>query len=82
MFLEELIEQHRVHLIVAHAARFSLFVASHQLGINLFYVLSDESEPERTRRFDLRLVSKAHGLELVNYFAGFLHRLDLVLEAP
>jgi hypothetical protein len=31
MLLEKLIEQHCVHLVVAHAVRFSFLVAHHQI---------------------------------------------------
>ena len=39
MFLEELIEQHGIYLIVADAIGFSILVAHDQVGIHLFHVL-------------------------------------------
>ena len=44
VLFEELVEQHRVHLVVAHAVGFSLFVAHHQARIHLFYLFGDEPE--------------------------------------
>jgi hypothetical protein len=39
VLLEELIEQHRVHRVVAYGVDFALFVAHHEVGIHLFNVL-------------------------------------------
>ena len=38
MFLEELVEQHRVYLVVADAVGFSFFVAHHQVRIHLLHI--------------------------------------------
>ena len=81
MFLQKLVEQHRVHCVVAHAINFAIASASHQIGAYLFYILGNQSEADWARRFDLLLVSETHRLEALDYFAAPLHRLDLVLEA-
>jgi hypothetical protein len=41
MLFEELIEQHRVHLILAHAVGLSIFVAHDEIGIHLGHFLGD-----------------------------------------
>ena len=41
MLFEELIEQHRVHLIVAHAVGLSIFVAHDEIRIHLGHFLGD-----------------------------------------
>jgi hypothetical protein len=50
VLFKELVEQHRVYGAVAHRVGFAIFVASHQIGANLFYFLGNESEVEWTRR--------------------------------
>ena len=43
MRFEELVEQHRVHLVVAHAVGFSFFVADDKIRIHLVYILGHKS---------------------------------------
>ena len=59
VLFEELIEQHRVHLVVAHAVGLSFLVAHHQVGIHLFYVLGHKSELRCACRINLLLVTEA-----------------------
>ena len=40
MLFEKLVEQHRVHRVVTHAVDLTLLVASHQVGVDLFHLLS------------------------------------------
>ena len=44
VLFQKLIEQHRVHRLVAHGVNLSFLVASHQSGIYLFHFLGDETE--------------------------------------
>jgi hypothetical protein len=44
MFFEKLVEQHCVHLVVAHAVRFSFVIAHYQVRINLFHFFGHENE--------------------------------------
>ena len=78
--LEEFVQQHRIYRVVAHSDGFAIAVTCHQLGINLFDLLSNQTEAKRPGRFNLRLVSKAHGPEAVYRFTDLLHRLDFVFE--
>src|SRR6266496_345967 len=82
VFFEELVEQHRIHLVVAYAVDFAIATARHEIRAYLFYVLSDESETTWTRRLNLLLVAETHRLKAVDYFAGLSHRVDLILETP
>src|SRR6266550_2514415 len=41
---EELVEQHRVHLVIAHAVGFSFLVPHHKVRIHLLHILGYESE--------------------------------------
>jgi len=43
MLFEELIEQHRVHLIVAHAVGLSIFVAHDEIRIHPGHFLGDKA---------------------------------------
>src|SRR5215831_21390156 len=82
MFFKELVEQHRVHRVVANRVRFALLIASHQIGIYLFHVLSHESEFWSTLGIDFLLVAERDRFEGEDYFACVTHRLDLLLETP
>ena len=71
MLLEKLVEQHRVHRIVAHSVRVMLFVAHDQLWICLGYFFSDQAK--------LRCPFGV-GFEREDRFAGAVHRFDFGLE--
>ncbi len=78
MLLEELVEQHRVDLLVAHRFRLAHGIAPHQIRIYLGHFLSDQSKGDRLRRIILFVVTEADWFERVDRFAGFVHRLDIV----
>src|SRR5438067_3444031 len=82
MFFEELVKEHHVHRIVAHGVYPAITAASHQIGAYLFYVLSNESKTEWTRRLNLRFVAEAYWLECVDHFAGLLYRFVFSFETP
>ena len=44
MLLEELVQQHRVHLVGAHAVSFSFLVAHDKVGIYVFYIFGHKAE--------------------------------------
>jgi hypothetical protein len=44
VLFEELIEQHRVHRVIAHSIRLALLVTGHKVGIYFFYVFSHEAK--------------------------------------
>jgi len=80
VFFEELVEQHRVHRLVAHSVNFPLTVASHQSGIDLFHFLGHEAKLRDAFGIKLVLVAEGDRFERENRFARLVHRLDVVLE--
>jgi len=42
MLFQKLVEQHPVHLIIAHTISLSFLIAHHHVGIDLFHILSDQ----------------------------------------
>src|SRR6266700_8317714 len=80
VLFEELVEQHRVHGLVAHGIDFSLGIASHQIGVDLFYLFGHEPELRDAFGIKLFLVAEGDRLEREDRFACFVHGLDLILE--
>src|SRR5262245_36171359 len=80
MLFEELIEQHRVHLVVADAVGFSLLIMHHQIRIYLFDFFGDQSELRGTVRINVLLVAERHRPESKELFAGFFRGPDFFLE--
>ena len=80
MLFEELVEQHRVHRVVAHGVDLSLVVTSYQIGVHLCYLLGDESELRRPIRVKFFLIMKGDRFEREDRFTRLVHRLDRVLE--
>src|SRR6266498_3506068 len=78
MFFEELIEQHRVHCVVAHGVDLAVLFAHHQVGVHRSHFLSDQTKLRRV--FGVALVVEHHWLERQDRFASFVHWLDLLLE--
>ena len=81
MFLEELIEQHRVHFLVAHGERLTLVVGHHEIGIYLRYFLCYQPELRRSFRVKLFLVAESHRFQRKDGFARLVHRLDCLFVA-
>ena len=82
MLFQELIEQHCVHRFLADDEWFAISIARYQVGVYFFYFLSNQTETDRTRGFNLRFITEAYRLEAVDDFTGLIDRLDVVLEAP
>ena len=61
---------------------FPFLVIRHQIGVYLFYFLCNQTKSDRTRRFNLRFITKAYRPEPVDGFTGLIDRLDIVLETP
>ena len=80
VLFEKLVEQHRVHRFVAHGIGFPLVVASDEVRIRLFHVLGHESKLRDALGVKLLLVAEGDWFERVNRFAGFVHRLDILLK--
>jgi hypothetical protein len=79
MFFEELIEQHRVHCVVAHGVDVAVLIARHQARVHLGHFLRDQTKLRRI--CVVALVVKRHRLKRQDSFAGFVHRLNLFLES-
>ena len=80
MLFEKLVEQHRVHRVVAHGVGLSFFIAHDQIRIHFFNLLSYKSELRCARGVDRLPVMEGNGVQCQERFTGFLHRLDVILE--
>src|SRR5207245_534299 len=80
MLFEELVEQHRVHRLVAHRVSFSVSVASNEIGVHLLHLLGHEAKLRDAFRVKLVLVAEGHRFKREDRFACLIHRLNRVLE--
>src|SRR5439155_1508058 len=80
MLFEELVEQHRVHRLVAHGISFALVITGHQIGVHLFHFLSHKAELRDAFRIHVRFVLEGHRVECQQYVACVAHRLNVLLE--
>jgi hypothetical protein len=78
VLFEELVEQHRIHGVVAHGVDLALGVAHHQVRVHLGYLFGNQTELRRA--CCVALVVKRHWLEREDGFAGLIHRFNLFLE--
>jgi hypothetical protein len=81
VLFEELIEQHRVHLIVTHSIDVTAFVADHEVRVCLFYVFGHESELLYAFSINLLLIAEGNRFEREQRFARFVHWFDLLFKA-
>src|SRR5262245_60430095 len=44
VLFQKLVEQHRVHRLIANAVNFSLSVTNYEIGVDLFHILSHKAE--------------------------------------
>ena len=82
MLFEELVKQHRVHLVVAHAVGFSVFVADHQVRIHFFYFLGYQSKLRNALGIERLLVTEGDWFQRKERFAGSFHWLNVVFKPP
>jgi len=80
VLFKELIEQHRVHLVVAHGVWFSFLVRHHQSGVDLFNFLGDEAKLLDALGINSFLIAEGNRFKSEDRLAGFVDRFDLVLE--
>ena len=80
MLFEKLVEQHRVHLIVAHAVRFSFFIMHDQVGIHLLYFLRDEAKLLSAFGLDIRFVTEGYWPKRQQHLTRVAHGLNNLLE--
>src|SRR6266481_5023287 len=81
MFLEEFVEQHCVHLVVANGEGLTLVIAHHQVWTDLCHLFRDQTELRSTFGIHFLLVAKSNRLERENRFARLVHWLNVLLEA-
>src|SRR6267142_2134490 len=78
MLLEELVEQHRVHCVVANGVRFSFFVGQHQRWVHLCDFFSDQTKLWCIS--GVGPVMERDRSQCQDCFTGFLHGGDVLLE--
>src|SRR5919106_438647 len=82
MLFEKLVEQHRVHRFVAHGVDFPLGVAHHQIGVDLFHILSHQAKLWAAHGINLLLVAEGDRFQREERFAGLLHWLNFLFKSP
>ena len=78
MFFEKLVEQHRVHLLVAHAVGLSIFVAHDQVGVYLFHFLGHKAKLRAPAGSIFFFVAERNRLKRKERLARFADRFDLL----
>jgi hypothetical protein len=81
VLFQKLIKQHRVHLIIADAVRFSFLIAHNQLRIDFCHFFGHKTELRSARRISFLLVTEGNRFESEQRSAGFVHRFDIFLKA-
>src|SRR5262249_16250689 len=79
MLFEELVEQHRVDLLVADASGFSFFVQYYQVRIHLCYFFSNQTPFGRVGH--VALVMECHWSKRKDHFTGLVHGLNVLLSS-
>ncbi len=80
MLFEELVEQHRVDLLVVDAHGFTIPAMRHETGIHLGDLLGDQTILRRG--FPVAVEFKGYWLEPVQCFTGLVHRLNVMFVPP
>jgi len=80
VLFQELVEQHVVDLFVVDGLDFTILAVHHELGIDLCNLLGDQTI--LSRAFPVAVELKVTGFEPVQRFAGLVHRLNVVFDAP
>ena len=78
MFLEKLIEQHRVQHVVAQRVDSAIRIAHYEIWINSSDILRDQTKLRRAAA--VAPLAERYGLERQDGFAGFVHRFDFLLK--
>ena len=81
MLFEKLVEQHRVHCVVANGLQFPIAIASYQIGIYFFYLLSNQAKLRDPLRIELFFVTKGDGVKREYRFTCGVYRFDSLLES-
>src|SRR5262245_59212883 len=78
MLLEELVEQHCVHRVVAHCERLSVLIAQHQSGIHLCDFFSDQTKLQCF--LCITFVVKSDRPQSKDHATSVLHAGDVLFE--
>jgi len=81
MLFQKLVEQHRVHLVVADAVGFPFFIAHHQVRIDRLHVLGHKAELRHTCRINLFFIMEGNRFERVERFTGLLYWFNALFKA-
>jgi hypothetical protein len=82
VLFEKLIEQHRVHHLVAHAFHLAFVIAIYQVSVHFFHFLGDQSKSERLDRIKLLSKTEADRLKRVKRMAPRSQGFDVLLVTP
>ena len=77
VFFQELIEQHRVHFVVAHRPWLATIIHNHQVSIHLGDFFGHQSIVLDC--LGVVLIGEGDGFEREQRFAGFVHGFDVLL---
>src|SRR4030095_13685776 len=78
MLFEELVEQHRVHGVVAYSGDLAILVPHYEIRIHLGNILCDQSKLRRI--CDVVLIVEGDWPQLQDSFARFVHRFNLLFK--
>src|SRR5437867_10334248 len=78
MLFEELVEHHRVDLLVADGLGFSFFVQQYQVRIHFCYIFSNQAKTGQVGR--VALVAERHWVKQNERFAGVAQGFNVLLE--
>src|SRR5436190_16493799 len=78
VFLEKLVKQHCVDLLVANGFGLAFRVAPNQIGIHFGHFLRDQSKGNRLRLIILFVIAEADRLKRIDRFTGFVHWLNVM----
>jgi hypothetical protein len=80
VLFEKFIEQHRVHLIIAHTVGFALLIPHHEVRIHPFHFLGHEAELRDPVGVKFLFIAEGNRFEREDRFARIVYWLDLVLK--
>src|SRR4029077_5789340 len=79
VLFKELVEQHRVDLLVTDGEWFSFFILQDQGRMHFCYVFSNQAPLGRVGL--VALVVEGYGSKRIDRFTGLAHRVNVLLES-
>src|SRR5262249_11321315 len=80
VLFEKLVQQHRVHRLIATGDNLTLVITRHEIGVDLFHLLGHQAKLRDALGIERVLVAEGHRFEPEDHFARTAHRLDRFLE--